>query len=166
MRDEEASGRLDNLLVRPVSRVVWLAGRLGVALGLVVLLGLAAGVGTWIGAANQHTGASPLTLVEAGLNVTPPAVFVLGVGALVFGVRPQLTTAVAYGVVTWSLMVDLLAALMKNVDWLKDSSLFTHIALSPGVKPDWGADAIMVLIGVAAAVLGAVAFQRRDIAYT
>jgi ABC-2 type transport system permease protein len=165
MRDEESSGRLDNLLVRPVSRVVWLVGRLGVAVGLVVLLGLGAGVCTWIGAANQHTGASPLTLVEAGLNITPPAVFVLGVGALVFGVRPRLTAAAAYGVVAWSLMVDLLAALMKNADWLKDSSLFTHIALSPGVKPDWGADAIMVLIGAAAAVLGAVAFQRRDIAY-
>ena len=165
MRDEEASGRLDNLLVRPVSRVVWLAGRLGAALGLVVLLGLATGVCTWIGAANQHTGASPLTLVEAGLNITPPAVFVLGAGALVFGVRPQLTAAAAYAVVAWSLMVDLLAALVKNADLLKDSSLFTHIALSPGVKPDWGADAIMVLIGLGAAVLGALAFQRRDIEY-
>ena len=135
------------------------------ALGLVVLLGLAAGAGTWIGAANQHTGASPLTLLEAGLNVTPPAVFVLGAGALAFGVRPQLTAAAAYGIVAWSLMVDLLAALVKNADLLKDSSLFTHIALSPAVKPDWGADAIMVLIGVGAAALGAVAFQRRDIVY-
>jgi ABC-2 type transport system permease protein len=165
MRDEEASGRLDNLLVRPVSRVVWLAGRLGVALGLVLLMGLAAGVGTWIGAANQHTGVSPLTLVEAGLNVTPPAIFVLGAGALVFGIRPQLTVAVAYAIVAWSLIVDLLAALVRNADLLKDSSLFTHIALSPGVKPDWGADVIMVLIGIAAAVLGALAFRRRDIEY-
>ena len=62
-------------------------------------------------------------------------------------------------------MVDLLAALVKNADLLKDSSLFTHIALSPAVKPDWGADAIMVLIGVGAAALGAVAFQRRDVVY-
>jgi putative exporter of polyketide antibiotics len=37
MRDEEASGRLDNLLVRPVPRVAWLAGRLGVSLALVLL---------------------------------------------------------------------------------------------------------------------------------
>jgi ABC-2 type transport system permease protein len=165
MRDEEATGRLDNLLVRPVSRVVWLMGRLGVALGLVTLLGLGAGVGSWIGAANQHTGVSPLTLVAAGLNITPPAVFVLGGGALVFGIRPQLTAAAAYGIVAWSLMVDLLGALLKNADVLKDSSLFTHIALSPGVKPDWGADAIMVLIGVGAAVLGGLAFRRRDITY-
>jgi len=62
-------------------------------------------------------------------------------------------------------MVDLLAALAKNGDLLKDSSLFTHIALSPGVKPDWGADVLMVLIGLGAALLGALAFQRRDIEY-
>jgi ABC-2 type transport system permease protein len=165
MREEEASGRLDNLLVRPVSRVAWLAGRLGMALGLVALLGLVAGLGTWMGAANQHTGVSPLTLLEAGLNVTPPAVFVLGAGALVFGLRPQLTAAAAYGIVAWSLLVDLLSALVKNADLLKNSSLLTHIALSPGVKPDGGADVIIVLIGIGAAVVGMIAFQRRDITY-
>jgi putative exporter of polyketide antibiotics len=83
----------------------------------------------------------------------------------VFGVRPQLMVPVAYGVIAWSLLVDLLAALIKNADLRRDSSLFTHIALSPAVKPNWGADAIMVLIGVGAAVLGALAFQRRDIVY-
>src|SRR5262249_29395400 len=36
IRDEEASGRLDNLLVRPVSRPLWLAGRLIVSLALVI----------------------------------------------------------------------------------------------------------------------------------
>jgi ABC-2 type transport system permease protein len=165
MRDEEASGRIENLLVRPVSRLTWLAGRLGVALGLVVLLGVAAGAGSWIGSANQHTGVSPLTLVLAGLNSVPPAVFVLGAGALVFGIRPRLTAAAAYGIVAWSFLVDLLAALMRNADLLKDSSLFTHIALSPAVKPDWTADALMVLIGVVCALAGTVAFQRRDIEY-
>jgi ABC-2 type transport system permease protein len=165
LRDEEASGRIENLLVRPVSRAAWLAGRLGVALGLVVLLGLATGAFTWLGSANQHTGASPLTLTLAGLNIVPPAVFVLGAGTLVFGVRPHLTAPVAYGIVAWSLLVDLLAALIRNADLLKDSSLFTHIALSPAVKPDWTADAIMVAIGLGAAVLGAMAFQRRDIEY-
>jgi ABC-2 type transport system permease protein len=165
VRDEEASGRLDNLLVRPVSRLTWLAGRLGVALGLVMLLGLVTGVCTWIGAANQHTGASPLTLVQAGLNVTPPGVFVLGAGTLVFGIRPQLTAAAGYAIVAWSFMMDLVGALIKNADWLKDSSLFTHLALSPAVKPDWGADAIMVALGLAAMVVGALFFQRRDIAY-
>jgi ABC-2 type transport system permease protein len=165
MRDEEASGRVENMLVRPVPRLVWLGSRVGVALGLVVLLGLTAGMCAWIGSANQHTGASPLTLVLAGLNATPPALFVLGAGMLVFGVRPQLTAAAAYGIVAWSFLLDLVSALVKNADLLQDSSLFTHIALAPAVKPDWSADAIMVVLGLACAALGAMAFQRRDIEY-
>ncbi len=89
VREEEATGRLDNLLVRPLPRLVWFAGRLGVSLTLVVLAGLAAGVATWLGSANQHPGVSPLTLVGAGLNACAPAVCVLGVGALVLGLRPH-----------------------------------------------------------------------------
>jgi polyether ionophore transport system permease protein len=166
MRDEEATGRIDNMLVRPVSRMQWLAARVGVALGVVVLLGLMAGACAWIGSANQHTGASPLTLVLAGLNITPPAIFVLGAGTLVFGILPQLTAAAGYGIVAWSFLLNLVGALVKNADWLKDSSLFSHIALSPAVKPDWAADAIMVVFGLAFAVAGAAMFQRRDITYT
>jgi ABC-2 type transport system permease protein len=165
MRDEEASGRIDNLLVRPVSRLTWLAGRVGVGLALVVLLGLTSGVCTWIGSANQHTGTSPLTLLQAGLNVVAPGVFVLGAGTLVFGIRPRLTSAVAYGIVAWSFLMDLLGAFVKNADWLKDTSLFTHLALAPAVKPDWGADAIMVALGVVGAVIGAIVFQQRDVEY-
>jgi ABC-2 type transport system permease protein len=165
VRDEEASGRLDNLLVRPVSRVTWLAGRVGVSLGTVLLAGLMAGAFAWVGSANQHTGVSPEKLVAAGLNVTAPALFVVGAGALVFGYRPQLTGAAVYGLVAWSFLVDLLAALVKGTDWLRDSSLFTHIALAPSVNPDWGSDAIMVLLAFGLAALGGLAFQRRDIEY-
>ena len=128
-------------------------------------LGLTAGLCTWVGAANQHTGASPLTLVQAGLNVTPPAIFVLGAGTLVFGVRPQLTAAAAYGIVAWSFLLNLLGAVVKSADWIKDLSLFTHIALAPAVKPEWGADASMVFLGIGLAAIGAIAFQRRDIEY-
>ena len=82
-----------------------------------------------------------------------------------FGLRPQLTGALVYAIVAWSFVVDLVAALVKNADWLGDSSLFTHIALAPSVNPDWGADAIIALLGIGLGALGFVAFQRRDIAY-
>jgi putative exporter of polyketide antibiotics len=93
-------------------------------------------------------------------------VSVLGAGTLVFGVRPQLTAA-AYSVWSaWSLKVDLLAAITRHAEWLKDSSPFTHVALSPDAQSDCGAYAIMGLIGLGAAVLGAIAFQRRNIGYS
>jgi ABC-2 type transport system permease protein len=163
IRDEEASGRLENLVVRPVPRVVWLAGRLGVSLGLIVLGGLAAGLCTWLGASSQHIGVTLATLLEAGLNASVPAVFVLGAGTLVLGVRPRLTAAVAYAIVSWSLLVDLLGSFIKGSDWLRDSSLFTHIALAPAARVDWGQDLVMLALGVAAAVAGAAVFQRRDL---
>ncbi|MBV9131392.1 MAG: ABC transporter permease subunit, partial [Chloroflexi bacterium] len=165
MRDEESSGRLDNILVRRVPRMAWLMGRVGVAIAMVVIAGVVSGLFTWIGSANQHTGVGPLKLLEAGLNVVPPGVFIIGAGTLVFGLRPQLTGAAVYGIVAWSFLIDLLSALIKNADWLRDSSLLTHVQLAPGVNPDWGSNAIMVLLGLGLAGLGALAFQRRDIAY-
>jgi ABC-2 type transport system permease protein len=165
IRDEEATGRLDHLLVHPVGRFTWLAGRFGIAVSFVLLAGLAAGFFTWVGALNQHTGVTLPTLLEAGLNATVPSVFVLGAGVLVFGLRPRLSAGAAYGIVAWSFLVDLLGSLVKGSNWLRDSSLFTHMALAPAAKPDWGTAAIVIVLGVGAAAIGAVAFQRRDIEY-
>ena len=165
IRDEEAAGRLDNLLVRPVRRTAWLAGRVAISLGLVVVVGLAAGLFTWLGAASQHTGVSLATLIEAGINATVPAVFVLGAGVLVFGLRPRLSAVACYGIVAYSFLIDLLGSLIKGNEWIRDSSLFTHIALAPAAKPDWGEAAVVVLLGAGAALVGALAFQRRDIEY-
>jgi ABC-2 type transport system permease protein len=165
IRDEEAAGRLDNLLVRPVLRTTWLASRLVFSLSILVLGAIAAGFFTWLGALDQHTGVSLPTLLEAGLNATVPAVFVLGAGVLVFGIRPRFSSVAAYGIVAWSLLVDLLGSLVKGSDWLKDSSLFTHVALAPAANPDWGAAAIIIALGVAGAIVGAIAFQGRDVEY-
>lgn len=165
IRGEEATGRLDNLLVRPVSRTAWLAGRVGVSLAIVLLAGGAAGFFTWIGASSQRLYQDPPTLLQAGLNAAVPGVFVLGAGVLVLGVRPRLAGTAAYGIVAWSFLVDLLGSLVKGSTWLRDSSLFSHIALAPSAKPDWGTDAIIVGLGMGAAIIGAIAFQRRDVEY-
>jgi ABC-2 type transport system permease protein len=166
IRDEEASGRLDNLVVRPVPRLSWLLGRVGISLALVLLCGLAAGTFAWWGAASQHTGVALPKLLEAGLNATVPGVFVLGAGVLVLGLRPHLTATAAYGIVAWSFLIDLLGALIKDSDWLRNSSLFSHIELAPAANPNWGTAAVIVLIGVGATVLGSIAFQMRDLEYT
>ena len=165
LRDEEASGRLDNLLVRPTRRLVWLGGRAAVGVGLALACGLAAGFFTWMGAASQHTGVALSKLVEAGVNATVPAVFVVGAAVLVFGIRPRLTAAAAYGIVAYSFLVNLVGSLVRGQDWLRDSSLFSHIELAPAAKPDWGEAAVVVAIAVVLAAIGAAAFERRDIEY-
>jgi ABC-2 type transport system permease protein len=165
LRSEEASGRLDGLLVRPVGRTAWLAGRLIVAAGLILAAGGAIGLFAWLGARSQHVGVALPKMLEAGINATVPALVVLGVGALVFGLRPRLSAPAAYGLVVWSFLVDLLGSMIRGSDWLRDSSLFSHMALAPAASPTWGTSALMLLIGLAAAAIGAIGFERRDVEY-
>jgi ABC-2 type transport system permease protein len=164
VREEESEGRVENLLVRSVARVPWLAGRLGIALGLIVVTGVVSGFAAWAGAVVEQSHVSLGRLLEAGVNVLPPAVLVLGVGAFVFGVAPRLVTPVAYGLVAWSFLVELVGATVKVTNLLLDTSLFHHMKPVPAADADWTSAAVMVGIGVVAAIAGAVAFTRRDLA--
>ena len=162
-RSEESGGRLDHLLARPVSRSSWFAGRLGVAVVAVVAGGLAAGVFAWLGAASQHTGVSLATLLAAGVNLVPPAITILGLGALTFGVWPRATSIVVYAVLGWSLLVVIVGGIGAVSHWVLDTSVFHQMASAPAVSPRWEANGIMAAIGVAGAVVGGFAFRRRDL---
>ncbi len=82
-----------------------------------------------------------------------------------FGVRPHFSAAAAYAVVAWSFLIDLLGSLIKGLDWLRDSSVFTHLKLAPATNPDWATASVIILLGVAMATVGLVMFQKRDIEY-
>jgi ABC-2 type transport system permease protein len=162
-RGEESSGRLDNLLTRPVSPTRWLGGRLAVALTMVVVGGLLAGVSAWLGAASQHAGVRFATLVAAGVNIVPPAVVILGLGVLVLGLAPRATAAIVYGYLAWSLLVVVVGGIGATSHWVLDTSVFHHMAASPAVPVDWTADGIMVAVAVVLLAAGLLAFRRRDL---
>jgi ABC-2 type transport system permease protein len=162
-RNEEATGRLENLLVRPVARWWWFVVRVAVALALVVVAGVLAGIAAWVGAASQHAQVGLGELVTAGLNVAPPAVLVLGIGCLAFGLWPRGAIGVAYGVVAWSFLIETLAGAFDSNHWLLDTSPLSHIAPVPAAPPNWAAAMWLVALGLTAAVGGAVAFARRDV---
>ncbi|HZQ58426.1 MAG TPA: ABC transporter permease subunit [Acidimicrobiales bacterium] len=162
-RSEEASGRLEHLLVRPVARWRWLAGRLGAAALLVVAASLGAGVAAWAGAATQHSGVGLGSLVGAGLNVAAPAVFVIGAAAFVYGVWPRATALVGYALVVWSLLVEFVASVAPGNRALLDTSLFFHMRPAPAADPDWVSTGVFVALAVVGAAAGAVAFSRRDV---
>jgi ABC-2 type transport system permease protein len=163
-RDEEAQGYLDNLLVRPVGRTRWLLGRLGVSAALVVAAALTAGCLGWVGAATQNTGVGLVRMLEAGATVVGPGLLVLGVGTLVHGIQPRLTAIVAYGLVAWSFLIELVGATISASHWLLDTSILYHAPPVPAADPNWTSAAAVTLVGVAAAALGALAFARRDLA--
>jgi polyether ionophore transport system permease protein len=162
-RNEESGGRLDHLLVRPLSRDRWLIGRLCITFVLLVAAGLVSGLFTWLGAATQHSNVSASSVLGAGVNAATPGVLCLGLGALLLGFWPMAATAGIYAVVAWSLLVELVGGIGAVDHWLLDTSVFSHVASAPAVAPNWAGDAVLVGIGLGAALVGFLGFRRRDI---
>jgi len=162
-RAEESGGRLEQLLVRPVSRFSWLGGRLVVAVGAVVVGGMVAGVSTWIATATQGSGVSVLTLIGAGLNVVPPALLILGLGTLTMGAWPRRASVALYTVLGWSLLIEVVGGIGAVSHWVLDTSVFHQMASAPAVAPNWTVNAVMLALAVVTAAVGAVLFDRRDL---
>jgi ABC-2 type transport system permease protein len=162
MRTEEADGYLENLLVRPVSRTSWFAGRLGLSSLLILTAGLLAGIGAWAGAASQHSGVRFGSLLTAGLNVVPPGLFLLGLGALVLGAWPRRTSTVVYGYLAWSFLIEFAGGVVHTSHWLLDTSVFFHMVPAPATSPDWPSMAVITGLGILGAVLGGILLCRRD----
>jgi ABC-2 type transport system permease protein len=162
-RSEESAGRLEALLTRPVSRTRWLGGRLLVTIVALLASGVIAGVFAWAGAASQHAGVSFGSLAEAGVNLVPPAITIAGAGVLALGVWPRGTSIVLYALLAWSLLVVVIGGVGGVSRWILDTSVFHQMASAPAVPPHWEADAIMAAIGVAGALIGGIAFRRRDL---
>ena len=163
-RGEEAAGRLEFLLVRPVARSTWLWGRLGLGAGVLLAGGLVAGLSTWVGALADHAGIGLPTLLVAGINVVPPALVVLGAGALAIGVVPRAAVPVAYALLAWSLLVELVGGITHVSHWVLDTSVLHQMAASPSEPVNWTANGAMVALAALLAALGVAGFARRDVA--
>jgi len=159
IQTEEADGHAGQLLARPVSRCHWLAGRLAIAATLIIAASLAAGL---VGPAHRPRLAQ---LLKAGLNIAPPALFVLGAGCLTYGARPRLASPVAYALVAWSFLIELLATVITS-RWLPDTSVLHHIQPVPAAQPDWTTAAWLTGLGILTALTGTALFSRRDLAGT
>jgi polyether ionophore transport system permease protein len=164
IRREEAEGRAEHLLVRAVSRWWWLGGQVILAAAVLAVCGLLAGLLAWAGAASQDAGVGLAAMLGAGINLVPPALMVLGAGVLTLGMWPRATTAVTYGVLAWSLLIELAGGFFGTDHWLLDTSVFHHLAAVPAVSPHWLSAAVLTAIGAGAALFGAAAFHRRDVA--
>ncbi len=103
-------------------------------------------------------------MLAAGVNVIPAGIFVLGTGTLVHGLAPRFAAIAAYTVVAWSFIVEIIGADLRVSGWLLDTSVLNHIARAPAVPVQWDMAAVLAGLGIAAAIAGAVAFARRDLA--
>ena len=163
MRAEEADGHLDHLLARPLDRRAWLAGRLGFGAAFVIAAALATGLAAWAGIGGSGgLGLGPL--LQAGLNLIPPALLVLGLGTLLLGVAPRLAMPLLYALVLWSFLIQIVGTSITSSQWLLDTALFTHVGPVPAASLDWPAMGILTGIGLIAAFAGLAAFAHRDLA--
>jgi ABC-2 type transport system permease protein len=162
-RHEEADERLETLLALPVSRRGWLGGRLVLAAAAGVVIALTAGVLAWAGAASQRVDISLAKMLEAGANCLPVAFLFLGIAALAFAVLPRATAGIGYGLVAVAFLWQLFGSLFGAPRWLVDLTPFGHVGLVPAQSFRGGAAAIMVAIGVVAALAAIVVFERRDL---
>jgi ABC-2 type transport system permease protein len=163
-RREEATGRVEHLLVRPLSRVRWMLCRLSVAAAVVVAAGAFGGTFAWLGVASQGVTISFANVLGAGLNTVPAGLCLLGLGALAWGIAPRVASSAVYGVLAWAFLVELLGGIVNSNTWLLDTSILHQLAPSPAVAPNWTSGVVMIAVGFGAAVLGVIAFARRDLA--
>jgi ABC-2 type transport system permease protein len=161
---EETSGRLVHVLAQPTRRFSVLGGRLALAAGAVATSGLLGGVAAWLGAKTQGVDPGFGRMLVAGLNVVPTALLVLGIGAFVLARFPRAATRTVYGVVVWSLLIDLLGSMISGISWLEHLSLFRYMALAPAQDPSAPTIGITLAIAGALCVASTIVFDRRDVA--
>lgn len=162
-RDEEASGRLDTLLSAPVGRVAWLAGRVVVAAVLLALSATAAALAAWAGTAATGGETTLGDLLAAAATVVPGALVVLGIGVLVLGLVPRLTTPLAYGYVASAFLLEILGSVLDLPEAVLAVSVFHHLPLVPAADAEPVTAAVMVAIAVTLTAVAAAALRRRDL---
>ena len=163
VREDEAEGYVDNLIVRKVSLPRWLSGRVGLILAVLAAAGILGGMAFWAAAATQHAGLGWRELLLAGVNSAAPAALLLGIGVLALGFVPRLTSIVCWGLLAWAFLLDMLGSAIKVNHWVMDTSLLYHPALAPAVNPDWRIVGTYLAAAAAAALIGGWRFTRRDL---
>ena len=103
-------------------------------------------------------------MLQAGLNVAVPALFVIGVGTLLYGLVPRLTVPVLYALILWSFLIQIIGSTITVNHWLLDTAVLTHLGPVPATSPNWTVIAWLTGLGVLAALAGLAAFNRRDLA--
>ncbi|MEI8081560.1 MAG: hypothetical protein WCI74_06905, partial [Actinomycetes bacterium] len=162
-RAEEASTRVEFLLSRPVRRWRWLGGHVLCLIAAVVLLSATAGVAMWLSGRAAGAQVSAAQFFAAAFNALPMVMVFAGLSVLVFGVAPRLTVAVGASAAVVAYVLQMVGPALKWPEWTLGISPFHHLAAVPVDPFGWTAAIVMVVVGAVLAVVGIVAFGRRDL---
>jgi ABC-2 type transport system permease protein len=163
LHDEESSGRLETLLALPVGRRSWIAGRIAVAAGSSIALGLLVGLLAWAGAATQDAAVAIGDGIAAGSNCIPVALCFLGIGSLIFAVWPRVGAGAALAVVGVGFLWNLVGGLVGAPGWLLAVSPFDHVAAVPLHEFDYPGGLGLLAVAAATALAAVEVFAHRDL---
>lgn len=160
---DETARRLALLFAAPVTRLRLLGAEIAAAAGATFLLTTVAGVGTWAGATTVDADLGFGAALAGAYNVLPIVLLCLGAAVSALGWAPRTVGVVgvlpAVGGFLWQVIADS----MEAPAWVGDLSPFAHLAPVPTTSPAWPAAAAMTAIAVAAVVVGAIGYRRRDL---
>lgn len=162
-RDDEASTRLEALLVRSIGRSHWLVLRLLVAAVWVVLAAGIAVLMAWSGAALVGARLPAADAVRTAANLVPLAWMFLGIGAALFGFAPRLVTSLAPALVLGAFVFDLIGGLFDLPEWIRRLGPFHSLQPVPGADADLVAAVVMIGLALIASTIGVIGFRRRDL---
>ena len=163
LRAEEAEGRLETRLAGTLSRLRWLLAQLVVVLvGLVVIVVASSAVlalGThW----SVGEGVDSVKIMTAGLAYLPAELVLAGLAFAVYGLRPRAFPA-AWAAYAFAGFVAFLGPGLQLSQWVLDLAPTTHVGNPPLGSTSWLNLGLLAAVGTGLAVVGAIAFRRRDI---
>jgi ABC-2 type transport system permease protein len=162
-RQEEADGRLDNLLARGVVRWRWLTVTTVHAFVAATILVATTGAGLWAGARLVGAPVTASQVVEPMAGTLPLVALFTGIAVLVFGLAPRLTTAVPVTLAVIGYLLDTFGTLLNWPQAVVALSPFHHLGRLPGAPMTATAGLVMTAAGLIAAAVGVAAFARRDL---
>ncbi|WP_430331954.1 ABC transporter permease [Rhodococcus sp. ACT016] len=160
-RNEETSGRAEDVLASPVSRWRWLGAQLSVISVATSLIVLAAGAAMGItAAATLHDGSMFGRLVGSAANFLPATLTVIALTAAVYAWFPRLL-AVVWVYLGYALVIGMFLEVLPA--WTGWASPFHFTSNMPADAFDVVPFIVLLVIAAALYGLALVGFRRRDI---
>jgi ABC-2 type transport system permease protein len=161
MREEEADGRAEAVLIAPVSRPGWLLAFTGVGAVSVLVVLVATGLTTAAGFFALDDPDRAWLALGQTLAQAPAALTFVGATALFVGLVPRAAIALGWGVFAIGVGVGLFGDLLGLPDEVRDASPVSNVPTLP--TDDWVPTIVLMAIAVGLALLAALAFRRRDL---
>ncbi|WP_174150353.1 ABC transporter permease [Microbacterium halophytorum] len=166
LRGEEQVTRAEAVLAASVGRSGWLLSWTAIAAIGAAWLMLVAGVGEALGAAAGVSDWSLFWPVVLGHVAQTAGVWVvLGLAVALYGLSPRLTGLV-WVLLVGGALLTLFGEMLDLPEAALGASPFDHAGQYPAEELEWAAIGVMAGIAVLLAVIGAVAFRRRDLTTT